>query len=535
MLDGSDSGQTLIRRTGLEARDWVDMNDNLDTKELLDGTVLTLSGKRFNSSRSAIKCNADAIASFLQDCKDQNVNVTIISHSKGGQDVLHALVDQTAGDRNETPDRRGLWDTVAGWVAFTSNFFEAEFLIEGVGDTFGCNMVDKPSPPSCSGRRLSGCSDDDLPKPCPNGDSATSLYSDFPPSDDPKLYHLQPRAGELGEIRLRKRRSRKRIDYMRAHKTEILDLVKAVPTLSLWASYVPVSQNGFGSKENGSLNKKNRGIREEAIKASADRPAGQARIAGANDGLVPARAGKLPGAAIRRKLPDASAKSRCGVDHLAPANLNPLGQDKFFWGDNFRNARTLDYIMEVEALSSSDCPTEVPVEIEVEIDIKPGGTPNSINCNNPTGVIPVAILSTDSFDATTVDHTTVTFEGASETHVDKGTGLPRRHEEDVNGDGRTDLVFHFRLGDADLGCGSTEARLEGETFDGQRIFGVDSVRMIDAGNGNRGAGGDEGGNGHGKGGNLDKRNNGNKGDNDNSQDKGNKGGNGKGKGKSQDQ
>jgi len=39
---------------------------------------------------------------------------------------------------------------------------------------------------------------------------------------------------------------------------------------------------------------------------------------------------------------------------------------------------------------------------------------------------------------------------ASETHVDKKTGESRRHEEDVDGDGDTDLVFHFRLSDTDL-------------------------------------------------------------------------------------
>jgi len=119
-----------------------------------------------------------------------------------------------------------------------------------------------------------------------------------------------------------------------------------------------------------------------------------------------------------------------------------------------------------------------PSEIEIEIDIKPGSDPNSINCNNDKNVIAVALLTTEDFDATTVDQTTVTFEGASETHVDKKTGLPRVHEEDVDGDGDTDLVFHFRLGDTDLTCASSEGRLEGETLGGQPIFGVDSVRIV---------------------------------------------------------
>jgi len=120
---------------------------------------------------------------------------------------------------------------------------------------------------------------------------------------------------------------------------------------------------------------------------------------------------------------------------------------------------------------------------EVEIDIKPGSDPNSINCNNENEVIAVAILTTDGFDATTVDHTTVTFEGANETHVDKKNREPRRHEEDVDYDEDTDLVFHFRLGDTDLACDSTEGTLTGETFDGQAIEGTDAVRMIDRGGG----------------------------------------------------
>ena len=114
----------------------------------------------------------------------------------------------------------------------------------------------------------------------------------------------------------------------------------------------------------------------------------------------------------------------------------------------------------------------------VLIDIKPGGDPNSINCKNRKTMIPVAILTTPDFDATTVDHTTVDFEGASEAHVDKKSGDPRRHEEDVDDDGDTDLVLHFRLGDTGLTCSSTEGMLTGETLGGEAIEGTDAVRMV---------------------------------------------------------
>lgn len=73
-----------------------------------------------------------------------------------------------------------------------------------------------------------------------------------------------------------------------------------------------------------------------------------------------------------------------------------------------------------------------------------------------------------------------TFEGASETHVNKKNGMPKRHEEDVDGDGDTDLVLHFRNGETDLTCESTEGTLIGETFDGQAITGSDSINSVPA-------------------------------------------------------
>jgi hypothetical protein len=117
----------------------------------------------------------------------------------------------------------------------------------------------------------------------------------------------------------------------------------------------------------------------------------------------------------------------------------------------------------------------------IEIDIKPGSDPNAIACKDENGVIAVAALTTQGFDATRVDHTTVTFEGASETHVNRKTGMPRRHEEDVDLDGDLDLVFHFLFGDTDLNCDSTVGTLTGETFDGQPIQGTDSVNIIPPG------------------------------------------------------
>jgi hypothetical protein len=126
----------------------------------------------------------------------------------------------------------------------------------------------------------------------------------------------------------------------------------------------------------------------------------------------------------------------------------------------------------------SICGLALSYFVVVDIDIKPGGDPNSINCTVPKQIVPVAILTTADFDATAVDHATVTFEGASETHVQNRTGEPQRHEEDVDGDGDIDLLLHFRLGDTYLTCTSAEGVVTGGTFDGMPITGTDAGRGV---------------------------------------------------------
>ena len=114
------------------------------------------------------------------------------------------------------------------------------------------------------------------------------------------------------------------------------------------------------------------------------------------------------------------------------------------------------YIMEYEAQN-------------VAIDIKPGGTPNVINLGS-NGKIPVAILSSATFDAATVDPTTVTFghSGTEASVVDYSLS-------DVNGDGRQDLVCHFNTQDAGLICGDTSGLLRAKTKLGWPLLGSDSI------------------------------------------------------------
>lgn len=111
----------------------------------------------------------------------------------------------------------------------------------------------------------------------------------------------------------------------------------------------------------------------------------------------------------------------------------------------------------------------------VTIDIKPGASPNSINLGSK-GVVPVAILTTDEFDATTVDPSSVTLAGA-EVKV-KGKGTPMATLEDVNNDGRMDLVVHVSTEALELTGIDVQAFLEGRTFAGTPVIGTDSLRIV---------------------------------------------------------
>lgn len=107
-----------------------------------------------------------------------------------------------------------------------------------------------------------------------------------------------------------------------------------------------------------------------------------------------------------------------------------------------------------------------------DIDIKPGSDPNSIRTSNK-GVVPVAILTTESFDATQVDVNTVRFGpgGASEIHENA-------HLSDVDNDGDIDMVLHFWTQDIGIAAGDTEATLTGETIGGDAFEGTDTLRTI---------------------------------------------------------
>jgi hypothetical protein len=113
--------------------------------------------------------------------------------------------------------------------------------------------------------------------------------------------------------------------------------------------------------------------------------------------------------------------------------------------------------------------------LQVSIDIKPGSNPNSINLGSG-GAVPVAILSTASFDATTIVPASVTL--ASAPVKLKGKGAPMASIADVNGDGLPDLIVHVSTEALQLSSTDNSAVLEGQTADGTQVSGTDQVRIV---------------------------------------------------------
>ncbi|MHC4153844.1 MAG: right-handed parallel beta-helix repeat-containing protein [Planctomycetota bacterium] len=129
-----------------------------------------------------------------------------------------------------------------------------------------------------------------------------------------------------------------------------------------------------------------------------------------------------------------------------------------------------------------DMPLADPVDVScgvlvVAIDIKPGSYPNAINLGSH-GLIPVAILSSADFDATTVDPETVELAGAGVAVRGKSNKYMAQ-QEDVNGDGLLDLINHVATENLDPNSlQDGYAVLIGSTFGGEEITGTDEITIV---------------------------------------------------------
>lgn len=179
--------------------------------------------------------------------------------------------------------------------------------------------------------------------------------------------------------------------------------------------------------------------------------------------------------------PNAGEASDPGTGECTPDSCQTNASGEVSWAytsNGMTGTDTIEACFDDDGTPRCATATKEWVALQVDVDIKPGSDPNSINLLE-RGVIPVAILTTDTLDASTVDPDSVCF-GDAEAPAERdcteahGTG----HPEDVDGDGDDDLVLHFETQETGIDPGDTEACLMGHTTGGIAIEGCDSVRTV---------------------------------------------------------
>lgn len=125
--------------------------------------------------------------------------------------------------------------------------------------------------------------------------------------------------------------------------------------------------------------------------------------------------------------------------------------------------------------------------VTVGLDITPGTTPNPVSLNK-NGDVPVAILSNATFDARTLDLSSIRLgdELGTDTPVSLQKGRYMSRLDDVNGDGRLDLIVSFSapalVANGDVKAGSTSLVIRGSqgTSGGACVNfrGSDTIKVV---------------------------------------------------------
>lgn len=179
------------------------------------------------------------------------------------------------------------------------------------------------------------------------------------------------------------------------------------------------------------------------------------------------------------------------LDNAAGVDLNDDGtrttlEDHDDWANlqyNFRESPDFqDGVHETSPDPEDELDKEtndaIPDTVSVSIDIKPGSASNPVNPES-SGVTPVAILSSERFDASNVTADSVRLAFSDDLAHDG-------HLEDVNDDGLEDLVLHFETESLVLAEGGDAATavLDGRTVNGELILARGTVTIV--GNDDRG-------------------------------------------------
>jgi hypothetical protein len=108
--------------------------------------------------------------------------------------------------------------------------------------------------------------------------------------------------------------------------------------------------------------------------------------------------------------------------------------------------------------------------ITVSIDLRPDDPPPTLVAPRAQGMLPVGILTTDSFDATTIATATLRLGPTG-----KEAPPVRVNRADVDRDGDTDLQVFFAVQELGVTCRDKRLVLRGQTTAGQEIEGSEAI------------------------------------------------------------
>lgn len=150
--------------------------------------------------------------------------------------------------------------------------------------------------------------------------------------------------------------------------------------------------------------------------------------------------------------------------------------DRVLQGERVSLPRTNEPRAVTLVVTDDDGLTDFATVALVPMDVLPGSDRNPFN-RRAEGRIPVALLSSDSLDATRIDPSTLRL-GSGEAEVQKAS------REDVNGDGRADLLLHFSRQDIDVGPDDEQVCMTGVLSDDRSFTACHVIDVVgEAGDG----------------------------------------------------
>ena len=176
-----------------------------------------------------------------------------------------------------------------------------------------------------------------------------------------------------------------------------------------------------------------------------------------------------------------------GPGSIAEVTVTPLGTEEVAVSlslpldltvvDPTGSPGTVTFWMSGDLEASGTVIPEPP--ILVEINIRPWSDANLINPFG-RGIIPVALLGSDGFDVADVDVTTLAFGPYEAPPVFDLTNpwVFLFSHWDVDGDGKKDLLSHFRTEETGIAMEDAEACLTGGMLDATLIEGCDSITTV---------------------------------------------------------